>query len=132
MGHALDHIITAFAPCPHLTAILNYCTVLLYVFLREVMMPIQTTYTQARAQLATLLSEVTDNREVIIIQRRGADDVALIAADELTSLLETAHLLRSPANAERLLSALARARQRSGAPQSITELRHEVGLGEEA
>jgi antitoxin YefM len=94
-------------------------------------MPIQTTYTQARARLATLLNEVTDNREVVIIQRRGADDVALIAADELTSLLETAHLLRSPANAERLLSALARARQSSGTPQSIVELRQEVGLGEE-
>jgi antitoxin YefM len=37
--------------------------------------------------------------------------VALVAADELSSLLETAHLLRSPANAERLLRALSRARQ---------------------
>ena len=94
-------------------------------------MPIQTNYTQARAQLATLLNQVTDNREVIIIQRRGADDVALIAADELASLLETAHLLRSPANAERLLTALARARQGGGVPLSIAELRQEVGLGEE-
>lgn len=93
-------------------------------------MTIQTTYTQARAQLATLLDEVTTNREVVIIQRRGAEDVALIAADELTSLLETAHLLRSPANAERLLTALARVRQRVGAPQSIDDLRREVGLGE--
>src|SRR5205085_6320486 len=95
-------------------------------------MPIQTTYTQARAQLATLLDEVTNNREVVIIQRRGAEDVALIAADELTSLLETAHLLRSPANAERLLTALARVRQGGGSPQSIDDLRHEVGLAEEA
>ena len=95
-------------------------------------MTIQTTYTQARAQLATLLDEVTNNREVIIIQRRGADDVALIAADELTSLLETAHLLRSPANAERLLTALARVRQGAGTPQSIDDLRREAGLAEEA
>jgi antitoxin YefM len=94
-------------------------------------MTIQTTYTQARAQLATLLDEVTNNREVVIIQRRGAEDVALIAADELTSLLETAHLLRSPANAERLLTALARARQRSEVSQSIDELRDEVGLGKQ-
>ena len=95
-------------------------------------MAIQTTYTQARAQLASLLDEATTNREVIIIQRRGADDVALIAADELTSLLETAHLLRSPANAERLLAALARARQHPGAVQSVDDLRREVGLVEEA
>jgi antitoxin YefM len=95
-------------------------------------MTIQTTYTQARAHLATLLDEVTSHREVVIIQRRGAEDVALIAADELTSLLETAHLLRSPANAERLLITLGRVRQRIGAPQSIDDLKREVGLGEEA
>jgi antitoxin YefM len=94
-------------------------------------MTIQTTYTQARAQLATLIDEVTNNREVVIIQRRGAEDVALIAADELTGLLETAHLLRSPANAERLLTALARVRERVGTPQSIDDLRREVGLGKE-
>ena len=94
-------------------------------------MTIQTTYTQARAHLAALLDQVTNNREVVIIQRRGAEDVAIIAADELTSLLETAHLLRSPANAERLLNALARVRQGSGSPQSIDDLRHEVGLAEE-
>lgn len=93
-------------------------------------MTIQTTYTQARANLAALLDEVTANREVVIIQRRGEEDVALIAADELTSLLETVHLLRSPANAERLLAALARVRERTGAPQTIDDLHREV-LGDE-
>jgi antitoxin YefM len=90
--------------------------------------PIQTTYTQARAQLAALMDQVTKDREIVIIQRRGGDDVALIAADELAGLLETVHLLRSPANAERLLAALNRVRQRSGSPQSIEYLRGEVGL----
>jgi antitoxin YefM len=93
-------------------------------------MTIQTSYTQARAQLAALLDEVTHNREVVIIQRQGEDDVALIAADELTGLLETAHLLRSPANAERLLTTLARIRQRAGVAESIEELRREVGFDE--
>lgn len=92
-------------------------------------MTIQTTYTQARANLAKLLDSVTDDSEVVIIQRRGAADVALIAADELQSLLETAHLLRSPANAERLSTALARVQQRSVAAQTIDELRTEAGLG---
>ncbi len=91
-------------------------------------MTIQTTYSQARAQLASLMDEVTNNREVVIIQRRGAEDVALIAADELTGLLETAHLLRSPANAERLLTALARVRERTVQPQTLTDLRREVDL----
>ena len=93
-------------------------------------MTIQTTYTQARANLAKLLDSVTDDQEVVIIQRRGAADVALIAADELQSLLETAHLLRSPANAERLLTALARVGQQTAAPQTIDELRVEVGFGQ--
>jgi antitoxin YefM len=54
--------------------------------------------------------------------------VALIAADELESLLETAYLLRSPANAQRLLTALARVYQQTIAPQSLVDLRREVGL----
>ena len=95
-------------------------------------MTIQTTYTQARAQLAALCDEVTENREIVIIQRRGAEDVALIASDELSSLLETKYLLQSPRNAERLLTALARAQQRTVAPQSTEQLKDEVGLGNDA
>jgi len=95
-------------------------------------MTVQTTYTQARLRLAKLCDQVTADRDVVIIQRRGAEDVALISATELSSLLETAHLLRSPKNASRLLSALARARESTITPQSLDELRREVGLGEES
>jgi antitoxin YefM len=91
-------------------------------------MAIQTTYTLARAHLASLLDEVTKNREVVIIQRRGSEDVAMITADELAGILETAHLLRSPSNAKRLLTALDRVRKGSGIPQTIDELRKEVGF----
>ena len=95
-------------------------------------MAIQTTYTHARANLAALCDEVTANCEVVIIHRRGAEDVALIAAEELSGVLETAHLLRSPKNAERLLTALARAQRRTLSPQSLDELCREVGLGDHA
>jgi antitoxin YefM len=91
-------------------------------------MAIQTTYTKARANLAKLCNEVAENREIVIINRRGNEDVALVAADELSSLIETAHLLRSPKNARRLLAALNRARSRKVKPQSITKLRRESGL----
>ncbi len=91
-------------------------------------MAIQTTYTQARAGLASLLDEVTKNREVVIIQRRGCEDVAMITANELTGVLETAHLLRSPKNAKRLLTALDRVREGSGSSQTIDDLRNEVGI----
>jgi antitoxin YefM len=94
------------------------------------MMASVTTYTQARAKLAALLNEATSSREPVIIRRRGAEDVALIAADELRSLMETAHLLRSPANAERLLRALARARRKKPPPSSVARLRRELHLAE--
>lgn len=93
-------------------------------------MAIQTTYTHARANLAQLCNEVTLNQEVVIINRRGAQDVALISAAELAGLAETAYLLRSPKNAERLLQALARAKARVGKPQTVEALRAGVGLGQ--
>ena len=91
-------------------------------------MTIHTTYTQARNGLAKLLDQVSYNREIVVIQRRGKEEVAMIAASELGSLLETAYLLRSPANAERLLTALGRSLKDEGATQTIADLRREVGL----
>lgn len=90
-----------------------------------------TTYTQARAELARLCDEAIASREPIIIRRRAHEDVALVAADELRSLMETAHLLRSPNNAERLLRALARARKTKLRPSTPAALRRRLGLGEE-
>lgn len=91
-------------------------------------MTIQTTYTQARDGLAKLLDQVTHNREIVVIQRRGEEEVAMIAASELESLLETAYLLRSPANAERLLAAFGRALKGEGESLSLEALRREVSL----
>jgi antitoxin YefM len=91
-------------------------------------MTVETSYTDARAHLAELLDRAAHDHETIIITRRGAPDVALIAADELASLEETAHLLRSPANARRLLAALQRSLANDVQPQSVAELRAELGL----
>ena len=91
-------------------------------------MAIQITYAQARDGLAKLLDQVTHNREAVVIQRRGEEDVTLIAASELESLMETAYLLRSPANAERLLAALGRALKSEGEPLSVEALRSELNL----
>lgn len=92
-------------------------------------MPTKTTYTHARANLASLCDEVASTREPIVIQRRGAEDVALVSAAELQGLMETAHLLRSPANARRLLTALTRARADDSPTESVESLRREFGLG---
>ena len=91
-------------------------------------MPRETTYTSARAHLAALCDDVAATRDAIIIRRRGAEPVALVAADELNSLMETAHLLRSPKNAERLLKAIVRAKGRTLRPRSVASLRRELGL----
>ncbi len=95
-------------------------------------MTVETTYTDARARFAEWLDRVVDDRETVIVTRRGSEPVALVAADELASLRETAHLLRSPKNAERLLTALTRALQREGDATSVDTLRGEVGLGKKA
>lgn len=85
-------------------------------------------YSAARQQLAALLDEVTEQRESVVITRRNGAPVALIAADELTSLEETAHLLRSPVNAQRLLAALERALEGTTPPMTTEELRREIGV----
>ena len=92
----------------------------------------ETTYTHARAHLASLCDDVAATRDAVIIHRRGARDVALVSADELESLVETAHLLRSPANAKRLITALRRARSKRLKPQTIAKLRRDFDLGKEA
>jgi antitoxin YefM len=113
-----------------LTFYLLYCTVFLYN--KGVFMTIEYTYTSAREKLAALLDRVTQDREVVIIHRRSGEDVAMISADELASLTESAYLLRAPENAERLLSALSRALKNEGQPQTIEALRGEVGLDAKA
>lgn len=89
---------------------------------------LQTTYTNARANFAGLCDEVTENREIVVIRRRKGSSVAMIAADELQSLVESSHLMRSPKNAERLLSALERALKGGGTASSVKSLRSEAGL----
>lgn len=89
---------------------------------------LQTTYTNARANFAGLCDEVTENREIVVIRRRKGSNVAMIAADELESLVESVHLMRSPRNAERLLAALERALKGGGEVSSPESLRSELGL----
>ena len=91
-------------------------------------MALETTYTSLRERLASVLDQVANDNEVVIVKRRGAKDVALIPADELAGLLETAHLLRSPRNAERLLASIQEGRQGKGKRMSLAQLRREFGL----
>lgn len=53
------------------------------------MLNTETTYSQVRANLATVLDEVYDQSEIVVIKRRNGKNVALIAENELSSLLES-------------------------------------------
>lgn len=68
--------------------------------------------TNARKAFFKLLDEIAQNSSVVIVKRKDAPNVAMIAESELSGLLETIHLLRSPKNADRLFSALAKSRDR--------------------
>lgn len=93
-------------------------------------MALKVSYSHARDNLADLWNQVEDSRETAVIQRRGHEDMALIPADELAGLRETAYLLRSPRNAARLLAALTRARRGQSAAKELATLRKELGLAE--
>ncbi len=101
------------------------------------MFPIKTnttSYTQARDNFASLLDRIESENSIAIIQRRGHKDMAILAADELESILETIHLLRSPNNARRLLNAIDRSQKREHAsptPESIEELCEDLGIERE-
>lgn len=91
-------------------------------------MPIETSYSDLRAHLAEYMDRVVDDRDTLIIHRRNGKNVALIPASELESWKETAYLLASPKNAQRLLTAIKQSRTRNTKPRSIEALRKEMGL----
>lgn len=82
----------------------------------------EATYSQARQSLKALMDCAVNDREVVMVRRRHGGDVALVAADELAGLLETAHLLRSPLNAARLFAALNRAQSAPLPPTGLADL----------
>ncbi|MGW6687534.1 type II toxin-antitoxin system Phd/YefM family antitoxin [Streptomyces sp. NPDC054961] len=65
-------------------------------------------YSESRARYAEVLDAVNDDREEIVITRAGHDPVVIVSLEDYQSLKETAYLLRSPANARRLLSSIER------------------------
>ena len=66
-------------------------------------------YTDLRNNLARYMDEVCDNREILHVTRQNARSVVMVSADEFEGIMETLHLLRSPANAERLMRSIGEA-----------------------
>jgi antitoxin YefM len=86
----------------------------------------EATYTETRSNFAKLWDKVIDHREPLTIHRRGSEDVVLLPASELSSLQETAHLLRSPRNAQRLLEALWASFDQQGEEVKVEALKRTV------
>ena len=86
------------------------------------------TYTEARENLASIWDKTVSSREPVVISRRGSESVVMLPLEEWEGVTETAHLLRSPANARRLLSALLRAEKGEGKVMTREELGESVGL----
>lgn len=91
-------------------------------------MSLEVSYSEARANLASLMDQVTDDCEVVVIKRRGRSAVAMIDADELSSLMETTHIFSSPRNAARLMEAIKEVRTGGGEKVTIDQLRKEFGV----
>ena len=83
----------------------------------------EATYSETRSNFASLWDKVVDHREPLRIHRRGAEDIVMLPAAELESLQETAHLLRSQRNAQRLLTALMSSLEQEGSAVEVKELR---------
>jgi len=65
-------------------------------------------YTESRARYAEVLDSVIDDREEVVITRAGHEPVVIVSLADFEALRETAYLMRSPANARRLLDAMER------------------------
>lgn len=90
-----------------------------------------TSPTEARNNFFGLLEQVVQNHQVFIIHRREGENVAMISESDLSSLVETVYLLRSPANARRLLDAISESQSGKIPSQTPAELKQELGFGQE-
>ncbi len=78
-------------------------------------------YTESRARYAEVLDAVVNDREEVVITRAGHEPVVIMSLEDFESLRETAYLLRSPANARRLLDAMERLEAGEGQPHELVD-----------
>jgi antitoxin YefM len=79
------------------------------------------TYTESRARYAEVLDAVVNDHEEVIITRAGHEPVVIVSLDDYESLKETAYLLRSPANARRLLASIDELESGKGVERELLE-----------
>lgn len=77
------------------------------------------TYTTVRANLAKTMDRVCNDHEALIITRNGEQSVVMLSLEDYKALEETAYLLRTPANAKRLLAAAAQLNAGNGVERKL-------------
>ena len=88
---------------------------------RVVAMPDVINFTEARNNLKSVLDKVVDDANVTIIARRDAPDAVVMSLDTYNSIMETAYLLKSPANAQRLARSIAQHRAGDAVEQTLID-----------
>jgi antitoxin YefM len=78
-------------------------------------------YTESRARYAEVLDAIADDREEVVITRAGHEPAVIVSLDDYESLKETAYLLRSPANARRLLASIDELESGEGVERELVE-----------
>ena len=63
-------------------------------------------FSEARKKLKNVLDQVVNDADYTIISRRDSDDAVVMSLDQFNSLMETVHLLKSPANAAHLAKSI--------------------------
>ena len=79
------------------------------------------TYTTLRANLAKTMDRVCSDHEALIITRNGEKSVVMLSLEDYKALEETAYLLRTPANAKRLLTAAAQLNAGKGVERKLAK-----------
>ena len=79
------------------------------------------TYSAARANLARTMDRVCNDHEPLIITRNGDQSVVMLSLEDFNALEETAYLLRTPANARRLLAATAQLEAGQGVERELAD-----------
>lgn len=78
-------------------------------------------FSDARNRLKSVLDSVADDSDYTIISRRDAEDAVVMSLEQFNSLMETVHLLKSPANAAHLQKSIKQYRSERTAPHNLTD-----------
>ena len=78
-------------------------------------------FSEARNSLKMIIDQVIDDADYTVIARRDAPDAVVMSLDTFNSLMETVHLLKSPANAAHLARSIEQYRQGKLTPQALLD-----------